>query len=450
MSKTFFNSMTGRIFLLLVGGTIISGALVMALADYERKDLAMQLRAHHAAERVGQIILTLDATPPALRQDIVSIAEKYGVRLDLSHSTALIGEAPDTGFAELLRRELGESRVITAFQRQDLECPVKLDGQETVSPGPHHCETVFVTLKDGTPIQLDVAHHDRPPPFQNQFLLDLFLFLAGISVLALIVSHMASKPLRKLAQAARDFGSNIDHPSLPENEGPNEVREASSAFNGMQVSIRHYVQERAYMLAAIAHDLQTPLTRLRLRLEKVTDEELRNKLLADLSATQEMVKEGLEFVRSANNEEPMQQIDLDSMIEAICDDATDAGLEVSLSGKIGVPIMAHPSSLRRCISNLVDNAVKYGNFAHITIKREGAKVVISIIDGGSGIPKDQLEKVFQPFNRLENSRSRDSGGTGLGLTIARNIAEKHRGTIKLRNVGAADLGLEATLEFVIP
>jgi signal transduction histidine kinase len=220
------------------------------------------------------------------------------------------------------------------------------------------------------------------------------------------------------------------------------------AFNGMQVSIKNYLQERSYMLAAIAHDLQTPLTRLRLRLEKVQDEELRNKLLTDLSATQEMVKEGLEFARSASNPESFQHTDLDSLIEAICNDATDAGLDVSLSGKVGAPVMANPSSLRRCISNLVENAVKYGKFAHINAKREGKRVLISIIDGGPGIPQDQIEKVFEPFNRLENSRSRDTGGTGLGLTIARNIAEKHRGSVKLKNIGTADLGLEVTLELV--
>jgi signal transduction histidine kinase len=449
MTRTFFNSMTGRIFLLLVGGTILSGALVMSLAAFERKDLALQMRARHAAERVGQIILTLDATPSELRGNIVSIAGKYGVQVDLSRPTALIGEVPDNGFADALRRELGATRGIAAFQRQDHECPVKPDRRKSVSRAPRDCETVFITLKDGTPIRLDVAYRDRPPPLRNRFLLDLILFLAGISMLALMVAHMASKPLRKLAQAARDFGSNIDFPALPENEGPDEVRKASSAFNDMQVSIRHYIQEREYMLAAISHDLQTPLTRLRLRLEKVADEELRAKLLADLAATQEMVKEGLEFAGSANSAEPLQQTDLDSMIEAICNDATDAGLEVSLSGKVGVPVMAHPGSLRRCISNLVDNAVKYGRFARITTRLEGKKVVISIVDGGPGIPEDQLEKVFQPFNRLESSRSRDSGGTGLGLTIARNIAAKHRGTIRLRNIGAAGPGLEATLELAI-
>jgi signal transduction histidine kinase len=387
---------------------------------------------------------------PADRQNIVPIAERYGVRVNLSQSAALIGKSTDSGIASAIKRELGEAREVNAFGRKDTDCPVTADRREAVSPGLHNCVTVLVTLKDGTPIQLDVAHHDRPPPFQKQFLLNLLLFITGISVLAYIVAHMAGVPVRKLAQAARKLGQNIDQPPLPEQEGPSEVREASVAFNGMQASIRNHIQERAYMLVAIAHDLQTPLTRLRLRLEKVTDDDLRNRLLTDLSAIQVMVKEGLEFARSANNEEdPMQKTDLDSMIEAICNDATDAGQEVSLSGRIGVPIMAQPSSLRRCISNLVDNAVKYGKFAHINIRRDASKVVLSIIDGGPGIPKDQMEEVFQPFNRLENSRSRDSGGTGLGLTIARNIAEKHRGTIKLRNIGDADFGLEVTLELAI-
>ncbi len=441
--------MAGRIFVLLVGGTILSGALVLSLATYERKDLAREMRTHHATERASQIILTLDAMLPAQRQNISPIAEKYGISVHFSPSSTLIGKGADTGIALALKRELGNDRTISAFERDDIQCPVESDLHAPPIPGPHHCETVFVTLKDGTSVQLDVAHHDRPPPFQNQFLIDLLLFLAGISALAFVVAHMASKPLRNLAEAARSLGQNINQPALPETDGPKEVREASVAFNGMQVSIKHHLQERAYMLAAIAHDLQTPLTRLRLRLEKVADDDLRYKLLADLSATQDMVKEGLDFARSANNEEPMQATDLDSLMEAICNDATDAGQDVSLDGKVNVSIMAHPTSLRRCIANLVDNAVKYGNFAHISMRREASKVYVSIIDGGPGIPNDQLEMVFQPFSRIESSRSRDSGGTGLGLTIARNIAEKHRGTIKLRNMGDKELGLEATLELAI-
>ena len=203
------------------------------------------------------------------------------------------------------------------------------------------------------------------------------------------------------------------------------------------------------MLAAIAHDLQTPLTRLRLRLEKVENEELRDRLIHDLALTQDIVKEGLDLARSVDAEEPFELIDLDSLIDSICDDAVDAGLKVTQSGKIGVPVKVRPNALRRCLGNLVDNAVKYGGFAQVNVQKNGAKIVISVVDGGPGIPEDQLEAVLKPFQRLETSRSRDSGGIGLGLTIAANIAERHRGRLYLRNIGKDGQGLEAIVELYV-
>ena len=200
------------------------------------------------------------------------------------------------------------------------------------------------------------------------------------------------------------------------------------------------------MLAAIAHDLQTPLTRLRLRLENVQDEDLRGRLVADLTATQSMIREGLDFAQSVSQAEDFEAVDLDSLVAAICNDAADAGQDVIHSGRIGKSVMACPHSLRRCIANLLDNALKYGKFAHVSVKLEDAKAIVTIIDGGPGIPEDQLETVFQPFKRLEDSRSRSTGGTGLGLTIARIIAGQHRGSVKLKNMGPSDLGLMATLE----
>jgi len=451
MIKSFIGSMTARVFLILVGGTIVSGALVIALAGHERSDLESHIRMRHMAERVEQIILMLDAVPAPSRGAIADVAEKYGIRVDLSKSTALIGKIPDTEFSAVLRQTLGENKSITVIDREDPDCPVRNTENEPTTNQLRQCQTIFTTLQDGTPLRLDVSHRDRPPlPFRGNFVRDLFLFLSGIILIALLIAHMATKPLRKLAQAAYDLGRNIEHPPLPESEGSTEVRKASIAFNSMQASIRNYIQERTYMLAAIAHDLQTPLTRLRLRLEKVADTDLRAQLVNDLSATQDMVREGLEFARSIDAAEPFELVDLDSLIEAICNDATDAGWQVSCSGQVGKPILASPHALRRCISNLLDNAIKYGKFAQFTVKREHAKAIISIRDGGPGLPDDQLEAVFQPFKRMDSSRSRNSGGTGLGLTIARIIAEKHRGSIKLDNMAAPTPGLVATLEIPAP
>jgi signal transduction histidine kinase len=215
----------------------------------------------------------------------------------------------------------------------------------------------------------------------------------------------------------------------------------------MQARIRSYVEERTEMLAAIAHDLQTPITRLRLRLEKVADDNLREKLVADLGAMQGMIREGLDLATSLDAGGMMQRVDLDSLLSSVCADAVDAGQDVTLHGQTRVSILAIPIALQRCLANLIDNAVKYGVYARVTTVREGNKAVIRVRDGGPGIPEAQMEKVFDPFYRIETSRSRETGGTGLGLTIARNIARKHGGTLVLRN--ALDGGLECTLALPI-
>ncbi|MGI4937668.1 MAG: ATP-binding protein, partial [Janthinobacterium lividum] len=309
------------------------------------------------------------------------------------------------------------------------------------------CESVAVTLRDGSQIRLMALPPRNPMPApRTDVLPTIALFMLSIAVLALVVARMTMRPLKQLAQAARDLGNDIDHPPL-QTQGATEIRQASAAFNAMQARIRTQVQQRTQMLAAITHDLQTPLTRLRLRLEKVENDQLREKLIEDLSATQSMVREGLELARSMDASEPLQPLDLDSLLDSVCDDASEAGQAVSLEGAGHMSVMARPSALRRCLVNLIDNAVKYGGHARVTVRREQTgtdqMARISITDGGPGIEEQQLQKVFEPFYRIETSRSRETGGTGLGLTIARNIADQHGGSVTLANLPSG--GLEATL-----
>jgi signal transduction histidine kinase len=441
--------MTSRIFLILVGGTVISGALVIMLAQHERNALTNQIRARHAAERVQQVILTLEAIPATSRQALAAITEKSGIRIDFSNDSTSIGQDKPTEFSDALAHIYGSDKTMVNYERWDADCPVRHSDRVPANEI-KHCQTVLTTLKDGTPIRVDIGMRDNVMPLlSGYFLLNIFIFLMVIFLLSFIVAHIVTKHLRMLAHAAQSFGNNIEHPPLSVKNGTKEVREAAVAFNTMQTSIRNHIQERTYMLAAIAHDLQTPLTRLRLRLEKVADTDLRKSLVGDLTTTQDMIREGLEYAQLMNAEDPVELVDIDSLIAAICNDAIDTGSEVSFEGKIGKPILASSNALRRCISNLLDNAIKYGGFAHVRIKREDDKAVITILDAGPGIPDDQLETVFQPFKRLEDSRSRSSGGTGLGLTIARIIAGRHRGSIKLSNIGKEDSGLMATLELPV-
>lgn len=450
MMRRFVDSMTGRFFLILLGGTIVSSTLALALAAYEAKDILNQLRNRHLTERLEQIILTLDATPPAAREEITRIAARSGIRLDFSAAQAMAGQLDDADLAAALTRSLGQNKRIQAYQRISDDCPARRNNAAADGGTLNKCRTVLTTLSDGSALRIDIAApSDRLPlPFRPDFLPYLILFLICVAALTFFVARLATKHIRTLAQAAHDLGRDLEQPHLPVNKGPSEVREAAGAFNSMQMQIRHFIQERTYMLAAIAHDLQTPLTRLRLRLEKVADEELRGKLIHDLALTQDIVKEGMDLARSINSEESFELLDLDSLIDSICNDATDAGLQVTQSGRIGTAVKVRPNALRRCLANLVDNAVKYGGYAHVAVRRSGPKVIISIRDGGPGIPEDQLQAVLQPFQRLESSRSRGSGGTGLGLTIAANIVDKHRGSLRLRNLGKQG-GLEAIVELPV-
>jgi signal transduction histidine kinase len=367
-----------------------------------------------------------------------------GMRAQFAPSGAPLQEV-DPELTAALVDELGQGRNVTAAAGTSADCAT-YDRNSAASGRPlvTSCQVISVTLRDGTPLRLVL----RPQPdftwsrpHSSRWLLYAILFPLCLGLLAYVVARMATRPLGRLAQAATALGGDINQPPLPES-GPSEVRHAAAAFNVMQARIRSYVEERTEMLAAIAHDLQTPLTRLRLRLEKVADEQLRAKLVADLAAMDGTIREGLDLAMSLDTGDMMQRVDLDSLLSSVCADAVDTGQDVSLSGQTHASIRANPIALQRCLANLIDNAVKYGRYARVTTAREGNKVAIRVRDGGPGIPEGQMEKVFDPFYRVESSRSRETGGTGLGLTIARNIARKHGGTLVLRN--AAD-GLECTL-----
>jgi len=248
-----------------------------------------------------------------------------------------------------------------------------------------------------------------------------------------------------MAQAAEDFGRDIAaHPPM-DVSGPTEVRRAAQAFNAMQERILSYMAERTQILSAVTHDLKTPLTRMRLRLEHCADEPLKDKLLGDVAAMQSLVDEGLELARSLDTSEVTKPVDLGALLESLCDDAAEAGQAVRFDVSRGqrALVAGRPNALRRVFTNLIDNAVKYGHYAHVSLERRDGMARVRVRDGGSGIPEEHLLDVLKPFVRLEASRSRDTGGTGLGLAIAANLLKSQQGTLTLRNLPQG--GLEATV-----
>ncbi|MDE2139834.1 MAG: hypothetical protein KGJ17_04935 [Gammaproteobacteria bacterium] len=223
-----------------------------------------------------------------------------------------------------------------------------------------------------------------------------------------------------------------------------EVRHAARAFNEMQTRLVGYIEDRTRLLTAVSHDLKTPITRLRLRAELLEDEKLKAKFIHDLYDMEHMTNATLDFLRGLDVSETPQALDLMALVESVQADAEETGQAVTLSWRVHGAFAGRPQALRRCLENLVSNAVRYGQRAEIGVRDDGGTLTIRVRDAGPGIPEDQLEKVFEPYYRLDDSRSREHGGNGLGLGIARNIAVLHGGTLTLHNHPQG--GLEAVLK----
>jgi signal transduction histidine kinase len=441
--SALWQSMTSRVFLALCVGVLASALITAGLALHERQRMVGEFRDFHAAGRVAQFILSLDTIPAEQRAPFYSATASGGMRAEPARASEPV-LATRSELAALLEQRLPDGYQIASTPTRAGDCaptPGRAHmRRHTEGRGP--CEALLITLHDGERLRLSVLP-PRPPQFLPRIdpTASILVFLFFIGLLAAVIARMTMRPLKRLAEAATELGKDIDRAPMPET-GAREIRQAAAAFNAMQARIRQHIGQRTQILAAISHDLQTPLTRLRLRLEKVDDEELREKLVSDLSAMQQMVREGLELARSMDSGEPMQMLDLDSLIDSACSDAADAGEDVHVEGLGHGSVRARPAALRRCLDNLIDNAVKYGRYARVSSRRDGAQIIISVRDGGPGIPAHEQDKVFEPFYRLEASRSRETGGTGLGLTIARNIAEQHGGSLRLQN---RDNGLEVLL-----
>jgi signal transduction histidine kinase len=276
----------------------------------------------------------------------------------------------------------------------------------------------------------------------------LFVQLGAVTLLLAVVLFLVTRsitgPLSKLAQAADGVGRNVRHPPLAE-EGVLEIREATRAFNTMQDRLLRYLDSRTSVLAAMSHDLRTPLTRLRLRVESVNDESLRTRFVADLEEMEGLVRGALGLFRGLEDDEAFERLDVNALLETLVAEYTEVGSDVSLEGKTRDPANVKPRALKRCLMNLVDNALKFGRRAMISVDDDTEALVIRVSDEGPGIAEESLERVFEPFYRLDHSRSRDTGGTGLGLSIARDIAQAHGGTLTLRNRPEGGLTAELRL-----
>lgn len=453
MRRLLPDTIATRTLLVLVVGLTVSHLASVALFSSDRTTALMMTGGEHTAERITTITGIVENAPEAERQRIVKIADESGLRVFRS-AEAAIADARNGGWqTNALRRAFVMH--LRNLGRQEFRLrlsggnPEGSDGGTDVEPAAAGGDgelLVSVRLTDGSWLNFAAPLTSSAPLWSFRSLLSMAVMLVAVVLLSALVVRKMTEPMATLAYAAGRIGTNVNAPPIPE-RGPAEVRQAVRAFNEMQERIRRFVEDRTQMLAAISHDLGTPITRLRLRAEFVEDEEQRHKMLADLDAMERMVSSALSFARDDIASEPHVMVDLASLLQRVCDDIVDAGQEVHLTtGGHPVPFGCRPAALRRAFTNLIENAVKYGDRARVSLSDAGEAMLVTIDDDGPGIPEDLREEAFKPFRRLDTSRSAETGGTGLGLTVARTIVRAHGGDIALGN--RPEHGLRA--EIVLP
>lgn len=455
MMRLLPQSLFSRMVLILLGGLILVQSISVIFHLRERDRLLFRSNSMESAQRIVDTIRLLNSLAPVDRHKLVTALNSPTLQISLGVSPPSVPHhKPDSvnqeaSFTMLLHDLLGEAPSIDIeVAVSEMRWPTRqLEGNAlrpaiNIYPQQRTVFTVWTRLQDGTMVSVDASPSGGAFPTPPRLLVNLLILFAAVIFLSLLAVRLATRPLNTLASAAEKLGNNINSPPLVEN-GPTEVRRAAHAFNTMQSRLVNYIQERTRILAAMSHDLKTPITRLRLRAELLEDDDLRTKFAKDLEEMESMVAATLDFMRGVDNPEPVQPVDIMALLESLQADAAEIGQEVGLDGIAARPYPCKPAALKRCLGNLIDNAVKYGKSATVIVNDHDKQLQIHILDQGQGIPETELKRVFEPFYRLESSRSRDTGGTGLGLGIARNIAQMHGGDLLLRNHPCG--GLEAIL-----
>lgn len=451
MTRFVPRSLFGRTLLVLALGLLLAQIASQALNLVDRGGAVYRLAAFQVAARIAQAARILNRLPSQDRAVVVE--EINGSHLTVALSRDPVAVRPgyeeldryEKAFAEALRQRLpATSHVSVEITAEPRSRRVPGEGAQAsgfemwlarnfyfLLPGTFSL-VAQVGLEDGSTAVFYARIPQEPLSRLDSLLPRLLLALATVFLLGALVVRMMTRSLDRLSRAAEALGADPERPPLVES-GPEEVRRVIAAFNRMQARVRDHVLERARMLGAISHDLKTPLTRMRLRTELLADAGVRAKLVRDLDEMESLVGSALEFSADLGKEPQRQPVDVAALIESLCEDLRETGARCSVRGEPRAPYDAHPRALRRCLGNLIENAVRYGERAEVELDDDGALLRVRVRDRGPGIPEAQLERVFEPWFRLDASRSPGTGGAGLGLSIARNIARWHGGEIRLRN-----------------
>jgi hypothetical protein len=435
-------SLAGRTALALLLALMVVQAVGLTIHAFDRMGLERLSIMRDLGLRIMSTYRAVATTSGPQRQALVAeLSKTPGMRADLS---ATLPTDAVQGMPAPLQRIIFLNMALVPL-------PPMLRPHAVLMQEQPHKQRLLVAMRMPDTRWLVLRMHVREARPWNSptFLIAFAVMTIAAAGLIFWAVRRLTDPLRTLAGAAERLGRDVNAPPLAE-DGPTEIAIAAAAFNTMAARLGRFVQDSTFLLTAIGHDLRTPITRLKLRTEFIEDDEQRTRMLADLDELEAMVAATLQFGREASSGEPVRPVDLAALLRTVLDEAADArpeaGACVDLDGPERLTVWARPLALKRAFANLVANALAYGAAAHVRLRppREGVAMV-EIEDEGPGIPPSELERVFEPFHRLEASRSRETGGTGLGLPIARNILRAHGGDVTLGNRAGGGARVVVTL-----
>lgn len=448
-------TMLGRTLAIVVGGILLVQILGGIMHYREWQTFTENAERTKLIERMATYVQWMNTASPLQREFLLRSNRLYRMKAWQSNQPSIEDLDNWFGIEAFVRTRLAETLGNIDKDRirvEEVQPPETRKPEEwrkdDVEDYPHHKKKrwrprllVAVQLDDGVWLNMQLPYIGlrEPPFFPFIGLTVMTLFVALCSVL---IMRSANKPLARMAKAAERLGRDVNAPPMSA-DGPREVREAANAFNEMQTRLRRFIQDRTHMLAAISHDLRTPITRMKLRAEFVDDDEQREKMLADLDEMEAMISATLSFARDDVAHETVSDLDLAALVESLCEDMRETGGDVTYEGCEELSFKGRPVALKRAMTNLIGNALKYGQTCKVLMAEESGQVIIRVQDDGPGIPEDDLEEVFRPFRRVESSRNKETGGVGLGLAVVRSVAHAHGGTAQLSNLPEG--GLEAKL-----
>ncbi|HVZ70002.1 MAG TPA: ATP-binding protein [Rhizomicrobium sp.] len=436
--------LASQLIVVTAAAVLISNLAVAAWFELGRERMSETAFTERLLDRAVSAATLLSTVPARQREKAARSMNSAVWRFKLLHGKAVT--VPMTA-SELALAE--RARALLPPQRTRQPVIVKVVSNEDREKGKIRNRrpviTITVPVVRGT--QLVTTFYRPPsPPWPIETFIAAVVAIVVTSIAAALVARRVARPLSKLSAAATIAAQGGMAPHVPE-EGPEDVRRAASAFNTMTDQVSRTLESQRQLLSAVGHDLRTPITAMRINIEFVNDPELRERLERNLGELQELTEAVLSAARGTGGE-PKRNVDLAALTESLCADFDDMGKPVTWHPHVPAPILCRPNEIRRAIRNLIENAIAYGKEANVRIDGRAMGYEIVVEDKGPGIPEVDLQRVFEPFVRLETSRNVETGGTGLGLTLVRTIAAGHDGKVTLEN--RAEGGLRARLYLPIP